>query len=360
MLIGRVEFHVVKADTSFLLSLADIDRLRVYLNNVENILVGDNHVTPVVRRFGHPFLLWKTAVQSYITQSFNTNPCYLTDTELRQLHRRFGHPSMTKLRALLEQSGHGNDLDKTVLEKLTKYCIFCQKHSKSPGRFKFTLRQDVNFNHSVIVDIMYIDNSPIFHVVDEATRFQAAKWLSNVSTKHTWDTLRLCWIDVYLGPPDYILHDAGKNFVSKKFQQLATSMTITTQSIPVEAHWSIGIVEQYHGVLCRTYKIIIDDLQGTRVTKEAALQIAVKAINDTAGPNGLVPTLLVFGAYPRMHNMDPPAPTITQRAAAVAKAMDEVRKFHAEKQVADALNTRNGPIVNPLHYLPLSSEVKVW
>ncbi|KAI2634264.1 hypothetical protein GGS26DRAFT_553076 [Hypomontagnella submonticulosa] len=28
--------------------------------------------------------------------------------------------------------------------------------------------------------------------------------------------------------------------------------------------------------------------------------MAVKAVNDTAGPDGLVPTLLVFGAYPRL------------------------------------------------------------
>lgn len=29
-------------------------------------------------------------------------------------------------------------------------------------------------------------------------------------------------------------------------------------------------------------------------------QMAFKAVNDTAGPDGLVPTLFVFGAYPRI------------------------------------------------------------
>ena len=52
------------------------------------------------------------------------------------------------------------------------------------------------------------------------------------------------------------------------------------------------------------------DLSGIGVTKEMGLQIAVKAINNTAGPNGLVFTLLVFGAYLQMHSLDPPAPTI--------------------------------------------------
>lgn len=88
--------------------------------------------------------------------------------------------------------------------------------------------------------------------------------------------------------------------------------------------------------------------------------MAVKAVNNTAGPDGLVPTLLVFGAYPRMHAMDPPSPTIIQRAAAIEKAMKEVRTLYAERQVNDALNTRNGPMVSVLHDLLLNSDVLVW
>ena len=38
--IGRIEFHIVKTDTSFLLCLVDLDRLKVYFNNVDNILVS--------------------------------------------------------------------------------------------------------------------------------------------------------------------------------------------------------------------------------------------------------------------------------------------------------------------------------
>jgi len=34
--------------------------------------------------------------------------------------------------------------------------------------------------------------------------------------------------------------------------------------------------------------------------------MAVKAVNNTASPDGLVPTLLVYGAYLRISNPDPP------------------------------------------------------
>ena len=40
--------------------------------------------------------------------------------------------------------------------------------------------------------------------------------------------------------------------------------------------------------------------------------MAVKAVNDTTGPNGLVSTLLVYGAYLRISKLDPPAPSIIE------------------------------------------------
>ena len=70
--------------------------------------------------------------------------------------------------------------------------------------------------------------------------------------------------------------------------------------------------------------------------------MAVKAVNDTAGPDGLVPTLLVFGTYPRLSKTSPPSPSITARSTAVRKAMAEVRKIKAKRQVTEALATRNG------------------
>jgi hypothetical protein len=96
--IGQVEFHIMTANTPFLLSLADMDKLGVYFNNLTNSLVtSTGNSVLVVRRFGHSFLLWDTSLQSFIAESFAYNPCYLTEVELQRLHRRFGHPSVSRL-----------------------------------------------------------------------------------------------------------------------------------------------------------------------------------------------------------------------------------------------------------------------
>jgi hypothetical protein len=73
------------------------------------------------------------------------------------------------------------------------------------------------------------------------------------------------------------------------------------------------------------------------------LQIAVKAINDSAGPDSIVPTLLVFGAYPRLTKIDPPSPLVTKRAEAICAATKEVRRLYTERRVKDALAMRNSP-----------------
>ena len=55
--------------------------------------------------------------------------------------------------------------------------------------------------------------------------------------------------------------------------------------------------------------------------------MAVKAVNDTASLNGLVPTLLIYRAYLRMGKLDPPTPSIMDQAAAIWKAMAEIVKL---------------------------------
>ncbi|KAI1004025.1 hypothetical protein K3495_g4184 [Podosphaera aphanis] len=205
---------------------------------------------------------------------------------------------------------------------------------------------------------MYIDGNPLLHIVDEGTRFQAGRWLRNLTAKHTWDTLRACWIDTYLGPPDLITHNAGKNFVSTEFEQFAINVGSTTNAVPVEAHNSIGIVERYHGPLRRIYNIITAEIPG--IDRHMALQMSFKALNDSVGPDGLVPTLLVSGAYPRMVKLDAPSPTITQRAKALEKAMKELEEIRAERKFIDALKARNGPSSLAIHRLTLNSPVLVW
>ncbi|KDN62827.1 putative conserved hypothetical protein [Colletotrichum sublineola] len=287
--LGTLTFHVMPSNTPFLLYLTDIDRQRIKFNNLTNQLIQGNTIVPSIA--------WH----------------HLTNAKLRQVHRRFGHPSVQRLHKVLQQSG--NKVEISALRKIARVYHQCQLNAAAPGRFKFSLQDNnYNFNHKIIVNM----------------------------------------IDVYLSLPDWIVIDAGLNFHAAEFKQSTRALSIHVKEVPIKAHNSISKVKRYHTPLRRAYKIFRNEGESPTI----ALQLAVKAINNTAGPDGLIPTLLVFRAYPQIADSSPPSPSITKRAETVKKAIEAVRQIHAKRQVNKAITTRNSPDTSKTATLPLQSPVQ--
>ena len=234
------------------------------------------------------------------------NLCYLIDIELQQLNRWFGHPSVHCLHQLLEWLGHVIELQ--VLKYLTKYYEQYQKYGQLPGCFAFTLKDNIDFNYNVIINIMYIKGEPVLHFIDKATFFQARRWLKNVLAQYVWNQLRFCWIDTYLGPPNLVTVDIGKQFMAKEFKRYTANKGIIIKNAPVETHYFIGMVDRYQRLLRWFYSIIITEIPGIKAN--LALQISFKAISNSVDPKGLVLSLLVLGAYLRMNKLDALSPSI--------------------------------------------------
>jgi hypothetical protein len=86
-------------------------------------------------------------------------------------------------------------------------------------------------------------------------------------------------------------------------------MAIEIKEISVETHNNIGKIERYYQPLRRVYKIIRDEFQDG-INAKTTLQITIKAINDSAGLDGIMLTLLVFRAYPKMTEGSIPSPFV--------------------------------------------------
>jgi hypothetical protein len=71
----------------------------------------------------------------------------------------------------------------------------------------------------------------------------------------------------------------------------------------------VGIVECYYRLIRRAYSIIITEIPD--ISKDMALQMAFKAINDIVRPDSIILTLLVYSAYPRITKHDPPSLLVT-------------------------------------------------
>ena len=55
-------------------------------------------------------------------------------------------------------------------------------YEKAPSRFKFTLKDNYEFNYLVYVDIINLDRKPVLQVIDLVTSFKAARFLKDMLT----------------------------------------------------------------------------------------------------------------------------------------------------------------------------------
>jgi hypothetical protein len=156
------------------------------------------------------------------------------------------------------------------------------------------------------------------------------------------------------------VYNTGKNFTATEFKQLTSSISIKVKEVLVKAYNSVGLIERYHALLCCVYKILKAELKDEHINKEMILQMTVKAVNDSAGPDRIVLTLLVFGLYLRMTEIDPPSLIIARRAEAIQVATKKVRRLYAKRQVSDALAICNSLNTMAIVDLPLQSDVCVW
>jgi len=79
----------------------------------------------------------------------------------------------------------------------------------------------------------------------------------------------MCWINIYLGPPNIITYNTGKNFISKEFKQYAIIFRTVIRSVSIKAHNLVRMVERYYSPLYRIYYIITVELPD--ISKDIAL-----------------------------------------------------------------------------------------
>lgn len=105
-----------------------------------------------------------------------------------------------------------------------------------------------------------------------------------------------------------------------RFGDAAQQCCVVLQASNIDVHNAIAAAERYHAPLRRVYNVVrLDDVS---LSPTLALQLAVKAINDTMGPTDLVQSLLVFGCFSRFPVYSS-SPTQARRKETVAAALLE-------------------------------------
>lgn len=165
-LFANLIIDIVEVDIPFLLGLDALDALSLYVKNVDDRLKCDKRgiSTSLARKHEHIYLEW-------------TNVVHYSMVELERLHRHFNHPAADRLAAVLHRADDPKAEPGTLqqLERLTAGCDVCQRLSRAPGGFRVAIPDDnIVFNRTILVDLMYLDGRILMHIVDKDTLYSAA------------------------------------------------------------------------------------------------------------------------------------------------------------------------------------------
>lgn len=328
--------------------------------------ISTNTLVKRVVQNGKPVDLWNVALtcaaSDHVFASLQA-PHFtrFTRVQLHKLHRQFFHPSPDKLFNLILKSRpeHATQATRSALEQISARCDPCQRIKHAPLRFRVSFGSgNVRFNERIIIDIMYIDGDPILHIVDEGTHFSAARFLPNARTDTIWSTILSSWSAIYTGMPHRILVDQGSAF-GDPFMHLARISGVEVQRTGIEAHSSLNLGERYHEPLRTTYRKLMIAHPGA--DKHLTLALCVKAMNDTLGPNGVVPSSLVFGEHPQVFTRSetpPPRATLDERAKIATEARQEMERYMARVRTDRALRHAVPPAADQTY--EKDDKVLVW
>lgn len=325
---------VVDADIPLLLGLDVMDRESLVAGNVSNVLISRRHNwrLPITRQHHHLYIKWTTS-----------QPLY-TRAELKKLHLHFFHPSARKLFNLLKRvdprQTSGDTL--SVLENISKSCRTCVVHSPGPHRFRVSFpRSACVFNHELALDLMWLEGQPVLHVVDLHTHFSSAIFLQGKTTAAVWKAFLICWASMYPGYPDKFRVDQDSIFKSKEWHQLSADAGIEIQMSGIESHNALGAGKRYHKPLRDIYTKFRADTPS--ICPDLAVKLATKAMNDTLGPEGLVPSMLVFGVLPHFPPASTPLLSHTDRMHAMEVVRLEMTNISSKLRLQRALCSKIPP-----------------
>lgn len=140
--------------------------------------------------------------------------------------------------------------------------------------------------------------------------FRAAKFQPNLHGNAIWKTIIDSWANIYTGIPHCILTDQGSSF-GEMFTNMCRIGGVHHERTGIEAYLSLNLGEHYHQPLGTVFRKLL--VGHPNADKHLTLALSVKAMNDTLGPDGFIPTSLVLASIlksspsPRRHQVDRPS-----------------------------------------------------
>ena len=219
------------------------------------------------------------------------------DRELRKLHLRWWHASKTSTTKVLTAAG----LPKEVIEMIpgiVDTCKECRKWQKPPPETIATYKMTTKFNEHVEFDLMFYKSFTIFHGVDRASRWHAAKIIEDKEDGTLLEAIMTTWVGIH-GPMTQLIIDGESDIAHSEYcekELKARGIDLKIRAPQQHARY----IERRGALLRATLHSTEEQLkrEGVATPIGVLLAEAVYAGNCLTFVGGVTPYQVVYGRQP--------------------------------------------------------------
>lgn len=126
-----------------------------------------------------------------------------------------------------------------ILKEISSVCHTSQTFSRRSLTFKVRFPGGTLFNKEIVLDILYLENFPVLHIIDCGTNFSATRFLPAVKTETVRNTFLLACFSCYLCYLQNVRTEQGSCFTSEMWVQNARMLILNyfIQELSHIIHW---------------------------------------------------------------------------------------------------------------------------
>ena len=217
---------------------------------------------------------------------------------LRRLHLRWWHASTSRMESLLKAAGVSADVLKRIAPTVES-CAICRMWQRPGHRSITTTRMAEKFGQSVQLDLLFIEEHVVLHLIDEAIRWTATALLSDRQTQTILSAITSNWIRLY-GPMESLVSDQEGAVASEEGAVWAERWKINLKLKAKSQH--AQVVERHHAILRDHLHKILAQLRSEKITINFAdvLAEATFVKNAMLQIAGTTPYVALLGRFPQI------------------------------------------------------------
>ena len=262
----KLHTSVVECDVPLLISRPTLARADAYIGfRQDELWIGNERINVIQTKSGHlsvPIIsrdTKQTVKQVLFSCPLQKDDDKANQSKISKLHKQFAHPNPDKLIDLIRNSGITDKKIEDTVKAISNNCDICARFKRPPLRPVVAMPLASEFNEVVAMDLKFINQIPILHMIDHATRYSMSLRIPNKKAMTVVEGIMNYWIRIFGAPSKYFLTDNGGEFVNQELWELADKFNFRIETTAAESCWSNGLVERHHRTIEDNVNKVMND-----------------------------------------------------------------------------------------------------